>query len=212
MGVRLLIVEDHKLVADALATMLSFEPHVEVVAVTASGTTAVDLYERHRPDVVLMDITLEGLNGLESTRAIRSRHPDARIVVLTMHNEDEMVTQAVASGALGFVPKNVDRAGLLAAISAVSAGEAYLHPSITRAFLGRVAPLADASLAAERLTEREREVLEQLAQGRSTKQIAAELVVSEETIKTHLSRIYQKLGVSDRVQAVVMAIRQGLVR
>ncbi|MDQ3108039.1 MAG: response regulator transcription factor, partial [Actinomycetota bacterium] len=185
---------------------------IEVVGVVASGSAIVELDADVEPDVILMDVTLQGLNGIEATRQILARRPGARIVVLTMHDDAETVTNAMAAGALGFLPKNASRTDVLAAVEAVARGEGYLHSSVTREFLDRVGPLANRSLAAERLTEREREVLELLADGRSTRQIAEELIVGEETVKTHLGHIYQKLGVGDRVQAVALAIRRGLVR
>lgn len=212
MTIRLAIAEDHRLVADALATMLGFSDQIEVVGVVPSGAEIVELDERIEPDVILMDVSLQGLNGLEATREILRRRPDARVVVLTMHDDAETVTGAMAAGALGFLPKNAGRHDLLAAVEAVARGEGYLHPTVTRTFLGRVGPLANQSLAAERLTERERQVLECLAAGRSTREIADVLMLGEETVKSHLARIYQKLGVKDRVGAVALALRRGLVR
>lgn len=212
MTIRLAIAEDHKLVADALATMLSFGDDIEIVGVVSSGAAIVDLDRQLEPDVILMDVSLEGLNGIEATREIRRNRPGSKVIVLTMHDDSETVTRAMASGASGFLPKNAGRADLLAAVHAVARGEAYMHPSTTRTFLDRVGPLAESSIAAERLTDRELEVLEQLAEGRTTRQIADALVLGEETVKTHLGRIYQKLGVNDRVGAVAHALRRGLVR
>lgn len=210
--IRLAIAEDHRVVADALATMLGFGDAIEVVGVVSSGGAIVDLDGELLPDVILMDVTLEGLNGIEATRQILAARPEARVVVLTMHDDPETVTNAMAAGARGFLPKNASRAEVIAAVEAVARGEGYLHSSVTGEFLDRVGPLADRSLAAERLTERERQVLELLADGRTTRQIAEALYVGEETVKTHLGHIYTKLGVADRVQAVALALRRGLVR
>lgn len=212
MTIRLAIAEDHRVVADALATMLGFGDAIEVVGVVFSGSEIVALDAALQPDVILMDVGLEGLNGIEATRQILQARPAARIVVLTMHDDPQTVTQAMAAGAVGFLPKNAAREQVIDAIEAAAAGEGYLHSSVTKEFLERVGPMADRSLAALRLTDREREVLELLAEGRSTRQIADALVVGEETVKTHLAHIYQKLGVNDRVAAVALAIRQGLVR
>ena len=210
--VRVAIAEDHEVVADALATMLGFAESIEVIGVVQSGDEIVDLDVELEPDVILMDVTLRGLNGIEATRLIVGRRPEAKVLVLSMHDDADTVTNAMAAGAVGFLPKNASRLDLLAAVDAVAGGGAYLHTTIARGFLDRVGPLADRSLAAERLTDRERDVLELLAQGRSTRQIAEELFVGEETVKSHLGHIYQKLGVSDRVQAVAMALRKGIVR
>ena len=211
MTIRLAIAEDHQVVAEALATLLGFGDEIEVVATSASGTGIVEIDASLQPYVILMDVTLEGLNGIEATRQIVERRPDARIVVLTMHDDADTVTNAMAAGALGFLPKNAGREEVLAAVRAVAKGEGYLHSSVTRTFLERVGPLAKQSLAAERLTDREQEVLAHLAEGHSTRQIAQALSVGEETIKTHLGNLYRKLGVNDRVQAVALAIRAGLI-
>jgi DNA-binding NarL/FixJ family response regulator len=172
--------------------------------VVPSGAAIVDLDADLEPDVILMDVTLEGLNGVEATRRILARRPGARIVVLTMHDDAETVTEAMAAGALGFLPKNASRVDVLAAVEAAAVGVGYVHPSVRTE--RRIPPVA------QRLTDREREVLELLADGRSTRQIAEDLFVGEETVKTHLGHIYQKLGVADRVQAVALALRKGLVR
>lgn len=212
MTTRIAIVEDHKVVAEALSTMLSLVEGFEVVGMTSSGSEALALVERTSPDVVLMDINLEGLNGIEATREILKKKPETRILILSMHDDHLTVTSAVAAGAAGFLPKNVEREELVTAINAIAQGKGFLAPDVTRPFLSRVGDLADEISARERLTEREREVLEELAQGKSTREMAESLVVAEETIKTHLTHIYQKLGVNDRVQAVALALRRGLVR
>jgi len=209
--VRVLLVEDHAVVREALTAMLSFEDDIEIVATTASGTEAVELAAELQPHVVLMDVALQGLNGIEATRRISASMPDVRVIVLSMHDDDETVLRAVSEGAVGFLPKNTSRANLLQAVRTVGAGHAYLDGQVTGAFLRRVAPVAGQVLLGERLTAREQEVLELLAEGLSAKEIASRLVVGEQTVKTHLNRLYQKLGVNDRVQAVVLAIRRGLV-
>ena len=210
--VRLAIAEDHAVVAEALATMLGFAEHIEIVGIVASGSAIVDLDAEVVPDVTLMDVKLEGINGIEATRAIVGARPEARVVVLTMHDDPDTVTKAMAAGAVGFLPKNATRTELVAAIDAVARGEGYLHSSVTRTFLDRVGPLADRSLSAERLTDRERDVLEHLVEGASTREIAEALIVSDETVKSHLAHIYQKLGAKDRAHAVALALRQGLVQ
>lgn len=212
MRIRIAIAEDHTVVAEALATMLSFADGMEVVSTVSGGSDIVEVAEQQSPDVILMDITLRGLNGIEATREILRHDPHARVLILTMHDDEATVTGAIAAGAAGFLPKNVARDELVAAIRAVAEGEGVLHPKVARPFLRRAGSLAEQALERDRLTEREMSVLEELAKGRSTKEIADALIIGEETVKTHLARIYQKLGVSDRVQAVALALRRGLVR
>lgn len=211
MTIRVALAEDHLVVADALATMLRFEHDIDVVGLASSGGDAVRLALELRPDVVVMDVGLDGINGVEATRQINHADPDIGVLVLSMHDDPDTVTAAIAAGARGFLPKNVDRTTLVTAIRAVMRGDGYLHPTAAGTFLDRVRPLAADALAATRLTEREHHVLAHLANGMSTKQIARALVVSEDTVKTHLRHVYQKLGVADRVHAVAVALRNGLI-
>jgi len=209
--ISVVIAEDYTIVRDALSTMLSFEDEIEVVATTSSGAEAVRLAVDLEPDIVLMDVGLDELNGIEATRKIFDAAPDVSVVVLSMYEDEDTVARAVGAGARGYVPKTASREELVQAVRTIAGGEAFLHHTVTGAFLRRMAPLADQSFAEERLTDRENEVLTHLSQGMTTKQIASALNLGEETVKTHLARIYQKLGVSDRVQAVASAIRRGLV-
>jgi NarL family two-component system response regulator LiaR len=209
--ISVVIAEDYTIVRDALSTMLSFEDEIEVVATTSSGAEAVRLAVDLEPDIVLMDVGLDELNGIEATRKILDVAPDVSVIVLSMYEDEDTVARAVGAGARGYVPKTASREELVQAVRTIAGGEAFLHHTVTGAFLRRMAPLADQSFAEERLTDRENEVLTHLAQGMTTKQIASALLLGEETVKTHLARIYQKLGVSDRVQAVANAIRRGLV-
>lgn len=209
--VRVAIAEDHALVAEALATMFSLVDGFEVVGSVTSGDEAVALALRLRPDVFLMDVALVGLNGLEATRLITAVAPEVQVLVLTMHDDVATVARAVAAGAAGFVPKNAKREELFRAVTALAAGGGYLDEHVTRPFLSAVAPLVDDLMSGERLTERELDVLRLLSHGRSTRDIAQALVVSDETVKSHLTHIYQKLGVGDRTSAVALALRRGLV-
>lgn len=200
------------MVAQAIATMLSFDPDFQVIGTAASGGAAIDLCAETKPDVALMDVKLQGLNGIEATREIAKVSPSTRVLVLSMHDNQDTVMDAVAAGAAGFLPKNVDREELVSAIHAVAEGKGFLHPEVTGPFLDRMGLMAKEALSRERLTEREQGVLQELAHGKSTREIAKTLVVTEETVKSHLAHIYQKLGVNDRVQAVALALRRGLVR
>lgn len=209
--IRILIAEDHTVLAQALGTMLSFDADFDVVGTVPSGDEAIAEVRALSPDVVLMDYKLKGLNGIEATREIVRLAPRTKVLVLSMFDNQETVIGAVAAGAAGFLPKNVDREELVRAIHAIAEGKGFLHPEVTMPFLQRIGALAKKD-SRQTLTDREQVVLQELALGKTTKEIAGTLVVSEETVKTHLAHIYQKLGVSDRVQAVALALRQGLVR
>lgn len=209
--IHIVIAEDHGVVADGIATMLSFEDDMEICEIVTSGEGLVDAVERHRPEVALVDINLAGMDGLSAVREIESRELGTRSLALTMFTDHDTVTRAVAAGVSGYLPKNVRREELVQAVRAVADGKGFLHPDVTRPFLERVGPLA-MHAGLQPLSKREQEVLEELAKGKSTHDIAETLGLGDETVKSHLSRIYQKLKASDRVQAVVIAMRHGLVR
>lgn len=210
-NITIVIAEDHGVVADGVATMLSFEEDMEVVEMVTSGEALVEAVDRHRPDVALVDVNLIGMDGLAAVREIETRGIPTRSMALTMFTDHDTVTRSVAAGVAGYLPKNVRREELVQAVRAVASGKGFLHPDVTRPFLERVGPLAThAGLTP--LSNREQQVLEQLATGRSTREIAEALGLGDETVKSHLSRIYSKLKANDRVQAVVTAMRHGLVR
>ncbi len=216
MSIRVLICDDQALVRAGFRAILEAQSDVEVVGEAENGAEAVALAERRSPDVILMDIRMPVLDGVEATRRLVSAGSPARILVLTTFDLDEYVHAAIRAGASGFLLKDVTPAKLLEAIRVVAAGDALLAPSVTRRLLARFAstlPQQDhtsATLAA--LTARETEVLQLLAGGLSNAEIAAELVLSEATVKTHISSLLRKLGLRDRVQAVILAYEAGLVK
>ncbi|HZE04293.1 MAG TPA: response regulator transcription factor [Solirubrobacteraceae bacterium] len=216
MSTRVLICDDQALVRAGFRAILEAQPDVEVVGEAENGAEAVALAERRSPDVILMDIRMPGVDGVEATRRLVAVGSPARILMLTTFDLDEYVHAAIRAGASGFLLKDVTPAKLLEAIRVVAAGDALLAPSVTRRLLERFAgtlPQQDhssARLAA--LTARETEVLRLLAGGLSNAEIAAELVVSEATVKTHISSLLRKLGLRDRVQAVILAYETGLVK
>ena len=216
MSIRVLICDDQPLVRAGFRTILGSKRDIEVVGEAENGAEAVALAERRRPDVILMDIRMPVLDGVEATRRLVSAGSPARILVLTTFDLDEYVHAAIRAGASGFLLKDVTPAKLLDAIRIVAGGDALLAPSVTRRLLERFAttlpPVEDSSDALAQLTSRETEVLRLLAGGMSNAEIAAELVVSEATVKTHISSVLRKLGLRDRVQAVIVAYETGLVK
>jgi DNA-binding NarL/FixJ family response regulator len=215
-SIRVLICDDQALVRGGFRAILGTKPEIEVVGEAENGAEAVALAERRQPDVILMDIRMPILDGVEATRRLVAQGSPARILVLTTFDLDEYVHAAIRAGASGFLLKDVTPAELLEAIRVVAAGDALLAPSVTRRLLARFAttlPVGDhTSEALAQLTARETEVLRLLAGGLSNAEIAMELVISEATIKTHISSVLRKLGLRDRVQAVILAYETGLVR
>jgi DNA-binding NarL/FixJ family response regulator len=216
--VRVLLVDDQELVRAGFRVLIETEPGIEVAGEAGDGAAAVALVERHRPDVVLMDVRMPGMDGLEATRRIRAL-PDTdgvRIVVLTTFDLDEYVHEALRAGASGFLLKDTSPAQLLHAIRVVAGGEAMLAPAVTRRlieeFARRPRPGRAPAPALDGLTAREREVLALVARGLSNTEIAEYLVMSAATAKTHVSRIMTKLGARDRTQLAVLAYETGLVR
>lgn len=209
--IRLVIAEDHSVVAEGIATMLSFEKDMEILGLVDSGEALIEVVEALQPDVALVDVQLSGMDGLVAVRELQSRQLPTRAMALTMYTDEATVTRSVSAGVAGYLPKNIGREELVGAVRAVAAGKGFLHPDVTRPFLQRVGPPGPENRASA-LSAREQQVLQALADGMSTKRIAETLELGEETVKSHLSRLYTKLDVSDRVQAVVTAMRKGLVR
>jgi DNA-binding NarL/FixJ family response regulator len=210
-----LLADDQSMVRTGFRMILESEPDIEVVGEAADGEQAAAATRRLRPDVVLMDIQMPGGDGLQATRRI-TENPDlaSRVVILTTFERDDYVFEALQAGASGFLLKNAPPEGLVDAVRLVAAGDALLAPSVTRRIIEQFARRpVDPEVRArmESLTQREREVLVMLARGMSNSELATELFVTEGTIKTHLSSLLAKLGLRDRVQAVVLAYESGLV-
>jgi DNA-binding NarL/FixJ family response regulator len=201
--IRLLIVDDHFVVRIGLTSALNLEPDMQVIAEARSGREAVTLFEKHRPDVVVMDYQLPELNGAEATAAIRAQSPDARIIVLSVYKGEEDVHRAVQAGASGYLPKSAEPRELVEAIRAIHNGGQYFPAAISAALSQRQ--------ARGRLSEREQEVLVMIVRGRSNKEIAAALGVSENTVKVHTTKVFEKLNVADRLEAATAAIQRGIV-
>jgi DNA-binding NarL/FixJ family response regulator len=211
--IRVLVADDQGLVRTGFRMILGAEDDLEVVGEAADGLEAVDLVARLEPDVVLMDIRMPGLDGIEATRRAVAARPEVRVVVLTTFDLDEYVYAALRAGASAFLLKDAKESQLLAAIRVVADGGSLFAPKVTKRLIARFAehrPPADADLPP--LTAREQEVLELVARGLSNAEIAQRLVVSEHTVKTHVASLLQKSGLRSRVQAVVLAYESGVVR
>ncbi len=217
MSVRLLIADDQAVVRSGLRRIMDSDPEIEVVGEALDGMAAVDAVGRLAPDLVLMDIRMPRLDGLAATRRILAEHPEPpRVVILTTFGLDEYVYEALRAGASGFLLKDASPEDILAAIRAVAHGDALLDPAVTPSVIGQFAalptPRADLMNQVDELTGREKEVLALMAAGRSNAEIARELVVSEGTVKTHVGRVLRKLGLRDRIQAVIFGYESGLVQ
>jgi two-component system, NarL family, response regulator LiaR len=204
---RVLITDDHGVVRQGLRMFLSLDPDIEVVGEAENGRQAVDMSRELSPDVVLMDLLMPVMDGIEATKAIRAEMPEIEVIALTSVLEDASVTGAVRAGAIGYLLKDTEAEELHRAIRGATEGRVQLAPEAAARLMREVR----APEAPEALTERENEVLKLLARGRANKQIASELYVSEKTVKAHVSSILMKLGVRSRTQAALHAVRTGLV-
>jgi NarL family two-component system response regulator LiaR len=207
MSVRILIVDDHGVVRQGLRMYLALDPELEVVGEAANGAEALRLAHEQKPDVVLMDLLMPVMDGIAATAAIRRELPDVEVIALTSVLEDSAVYGAMRAGAIGYLLKDTEADELSRAIKAAAAGQVQLSPSVAARLLREV----PAPPLPEPLTERETEVLRELASGKSNKEIAAALVIAEKTVRTHVSNILAKLGVASRTQAALHAVRSGLV-
>jgi DNA-binding NarL/FixJ family response regulator len=214
--VRVLLVDDDDLMRAGLTAVLSSDETIDVVGEAPNGRAAVERAIELRPDVVLMDVRMPGLDGIAATRELLAVSPDAKVVVLTTFEQDDYIFGALSAGASGFLLKRTRPEELIAAIHTVAAGDSLLSPSVTRTVIQRVAgqpaPDAGAEARLDELTARERDVLELIARGLSNGEIAATLVIEESTVKTHVRHILRKLRLRDRVQAVIFGYESGLIR
>jgi DNA-binding NarL/FixJ family response regulator len=209
--IRVLIVDDHVVVREGLRTFLELQDGIEVVGEAGDGTEALESAEQVEPDVVLMDLVMPGLDGVDAMRQLRERSPQIRVIVLTTFLDDDRLLSAIQAGAAGYLLKDVEPAELAQAVRAASAGQAVLNPTVAARLVEAIAENRTPAMQPERLTRREREVLEQIARGRSNKRIALELGISEKTVKAHVGHLLAKLGVTDRTAAALLAVREGLV-
>ena len=201
---RVLLVDDHALLRTGVANIINQEPDLHVVAEAENGADAISAYERHQPDVTLLDLRMPVMEGVEVVRQIRERDPRARVIILTTYDTDDEISQALKAGAKAYVLKDISADGLVDCIRDVLAGKSYLAPAAA-------AKLAE-GVTRVQLTPREMATLRLLADGKANKEIANELDISERTVKTHLAHLFEKLGVTSRTEAIKVATRRGLVR
>ncbi len=208
--IRLMLADDHRMLREGLRRSMT-ERGFDVVGEARDGSEAVDLAAAIRPDVILMDVTMPELDGVEATRQIKARQPEVRIVMLTMHADQDVLAEAIRAGANGYLVKDCSTDEIASAIESVAGGETALSPRLAASMLAEVRR-QDSGAAEERvITKREEEVLQLIADGCSTPEVAERLYISQKTVKNHLASIYQKLDARDRTQAVLQAVRMGIV-
>ena len=209
---KVIICDDQAIVRDGLVMLLKLEPDIEVVGTAGDGAEAVEMVADKRPDLILMDLKMPIMNGVEATRQIRIKYPEVKVLVLTTYADDEWVFDAIQAGASGYLLKDTPREELIRAVRGTVTGKTYVDPSIAGKVLDQVSShqTQSATLITSKLTEREIEVLRLVARGLSNADIADQLFLSDGTVRNHVSAILAKLGVSDRTQAAVIAIQHGL--
>jgi DNA-binding NarL/FixJ family response regulator len=209
--IRILITDDHYVVREGLAAMLSREDYIDVVGEAENGAAAIRKADELTPDIILMDLRMPEVDGVEAMKQIKKRHPEIKFIVLTTYDNDEYIFKGIEAGARAYLLKDSPREELFKAIRAVYRGESLIEPAVAGRVLDRLVELSQQGTAAE-LSKRETEVLELVAKGTGNKMIAEQLSISESTVKTHLQSIFQKLEVNDRTEAVTKALSKGIIR
>lgn len=219
---KIVIIDDHQLFREGVKRILDFEDTFDVIAEGDDGSDALSLYEQYLPEVILMDINMPRKNGVEATGELMAKYPEAKVIMLSIHDDESYVTHALKTGALGYMLKEMDADAIVQAIKVVAAGGSYLHPKVTRNLVAEFRRLSERENKGtfhqseirrpfHLLTKRECEVLQLLTDGQSNRMIGETLFISEKTVKNHVSSILQKMNVNDRTQAVVTAIKNGWV-
>jgi len=210
--IKILITDDHPVVREGLSAMLSREPDIDVVGEAENGRIAIEKARELQPDIILMDLRMPEVDGVEAMRQIKADHPNMQFIVLTTYDNDEYIFKGIEAGARAYLLKDAPREDLFKAIRAVSRGESLIEPAVAGKVLDRLTELSRQVQALETLSEREVEVLTLIAKGGSNKLVAASLNISESTVKTHIQSIFHKLDVNDRTEAVTEAIKKGIIR
>ncbi|MGG0276525.1 response regulator [Bacillus rhizoplanae] len=211
MEIKLLLVEDHHIVRRGLVFFLKTKEEFDIIGEVGDGEEALQFIQKERPDVVLMDVSMPKMDGIEATKRMKQYDPSIKILMLSSFSEQDYVLPALEAGADGYQLKEVQPDQLVASIIAVHQGNTNFHPKVTPALLGRPATVEIKQDSLSMLTKREKEVLREIAKGRSNKEIAAELHITEQTVKTHVSNVLAKLNVDDRTQAALYAVKHGVV-
>jgi two-component system, NarL family, response regulator LiaR len=211
MSIRVLLVDDHEMVRQGLGIFLNASPNITVIGQAQNGLEAIQLVQQDPPDVILMDLIMPEMDGVQATRRIKAMYPDIEIIALTSYVDEAHVVDALSAGVAGYVMKDVKPAELVRAICAAAQGEMYLSPAAARLLAKRVSPANSPEPLPEVLTERELDVLRLIARGLSNQDIANDLSISAKTVKTHISAILQKLNLTSRTQAALYALRRNLV-
>jgi two-component system, NarL family, response regulator LiaR len=209
---KVIICDDQAIIRDGLELLIKLESDIEVVGLAQDGAEAVELVANHSPDLVLMDLKMPGMNGVEATRRIRTQYPDVKVLVLTTYDDDEWVFDAIRAGAAGYLLKDTPREKVIEAIRGTVAGQSFVDPAVTGKLLKQVANNQElpASIITDQLTGREQDVLRLIARGLNNHEIAEKLHLSEGTVRNHVSAIFSKLNVGDRTRAAILAIRHGV--
>jgi len=211
-NIKVMIVDDHGIVRQGLRTYLDLLEDISIVAEAENGYDALEKVQQFKPDIILMDLVMPKMDGIEATQKICGSYPEVKVIALTSFTEDEQVFSVIKAGAVGYLLKDISPPDLAKAIQAVHKGETHLHPDITKKLMKQfVNPKSEAETMPDELTPREMEVLQLIAQGLSNKELAKKLTISEKTVKTHLSSIFSKLHLSDRTQAAIYALKHNLV-
>ncbi|MFC1902980.1 response regulator [Chloroflexota bacterium] len=210
--IRVLIADDHPVVREGLSTMLSREQDIQVVGEAENGTEAIKKAGELQPDIILMDLRMPEVDGVEAMRLIKVKNPDMKFIVLTTYDNDEYIFKGIEAGARAYLLKDAPREELFKAIRTVYKGESLIQPAVASKVLDRFAELSHQAKAPGELSERELEVLKLMAKGAANKEISASLYISESTVKTHIQSIFLKLGACDRTEAVTQAIKKGIIR